>query len=67
MVEKRLVGRSVVERLVGSLVVIVMDVTGNGRSPGNIKGPFLNAECNLLESRGWKLNKVTDLWMPPGG
>jgi len=30
VVEKRLVGRSVVERLVGSLVVIVMDVTGNG-------------------------------------
>jgi RHS repeat-associated protein len=34
-------------------------------SVGNNGGMYLNAERNLLETRGWKLDKSTSLWMPP--
>jgi len=34
-------------------------------SPGDIKGQFLNAERNLLESRGWKFDTKTNFWNPP--
>jgi hypothetical protein len=34
-------------------------------SPGNTGGMFLNAERNLLESRGWTFNLSTNFWMPP--
>jgi hypothetical protein len=36
-------------------------------SPGNTGGMFLNAERNLLESRGWTFDSATNFWMPPGG
>ncbi len=26
---------------------------------------FLNAERNLLKSRGWRFNAGSDAWMPP--
>jgi hypothetical protein len=35
-------------------------------SPGNIKGQFLNAERNLLQDHGWKFDKKTNYWVPPG-
>jgi len=35
-------------------------------SPGDVRGPFLNAERALLEDRGWTFNPGTNLWMPPG-
>jgi len=47
----------------------------NGRpirdaSPGELtsskKGPFLNAERKLLKSRGWRFNRTSCLWLPPG-
>ena len=43
---------------------------GNGKpirdaSPGDTTGQFLNAERNLLESRGWTFDKSTSFWNPP--
>jgi hypothetical protein len=35
-------------------------------SPGNNGGMYLNAERNLLESRGWKYDAATGYWKPPG-
>jgi hypothetical protein len=34
-------------------------------SPNDVTGVFLNAERNLLQSRGWVFDKQTNLWMPP--
>ena len=34
-------------------------------SPLDNDGIFLNAERNLLASRGWKFDRITSLWMPP--
>ena len=34
-------------------------------SPGDTSGQFLNAERNLLESRGWTFDKSTNYWNPP--
>jgi hypothetical protein len=34
-------------------------------SPGNVGGMYLNAERNLLESRGWNYNSSTGYWHPP--
>ena len=34
-------------------------------SIGDTRGVYLNAERNLLESRGWQLDKSASLWMPP--
>jgi hypothetical protein len=34
-------------------------------SPGNVGGMYLNAERNLLESRGWLYNSSTGYWKPP--
>jgi hypothetical protein len=36
-------------------------------SPGHMRGPFLNAERNLLRDRGWTFDAQTKLWMPPKG
>lgn len=36
-------------------------------SPNDVTGVFLNAERNLLRSRGWVFDKQTNLWMPPKG
>jgi RHS repeat-associated protein len=39
-------------------------------SPGDMEGLFLNAERNLLESRGWhdwRTDALTTSWLPPGG
>jgi len=35
-------------------------------SPGNVGGMYLNAERNLLESRGWNYNSSTGYWNPAG-
>jgi hypothetical protein len=35
-------------------------------SPGETGGQFLNAERNLLNTRGWKFDTKTNYWMPPG-
>ena len=35
-------------------------------SPGDVGGMYLNAERNLLESRGWQYNSATGYWHPPG-
>lgn len=34
-------------------------------SPGDKRGQFLNAERNLLENRGWTLDKGSNYWNPP--
>ncbi len=34
-------------------------------SPKNNNGQYLNAERNLLESKGWNFDKSTNLWMSP--
>ncbi len=34
-------------------------------SPGDKRGQFLNAERNLLESRGWTFDKSSSFWNPP--
>ena len=34
-------------------------------SSGDKTGQFLNAERNLLESRGWRFDKSTNFWNPP--
>jgi hypothetical protein len=34
-------------------------------SPGNTKGPFLNAERDLLRDRAWTFDSKTNYWMPP--
>ena len=34
-------------------------------SPGDTRGQFLNAERNLLESRGWTFDKSSNYWNPP--
>jgi len=34
-------------------------------SPNDTGGVFLNAERNLLRSRGWTFDPETNLWMPP--
>lgn len=34
-------------------------------SPGDTGGQFLNAERNLLQSRGWTYDAETSFWMPP--
>lgn len=34
-------------------------------SPGDTGGMFLNAERNLLESRGWQFDPKTNYWNPP--
>jgi len=34
-------------------------------SPGNTGGQFLNAERNLLQSRGWRFNAENNMWTPP--
>jgi RHS repeat-associated protein len=34
-------------------------------SPGDTSGQFLNAERNLLDSRGWNFDKSTNFWNPP--
>ena len=34
-------------------------------SPGDMKGPFLNAERHLLQDRGWKFDSHTNYWNPP--
>ncbi|MBV1881333.1 MAG: hypothetical protein KUG82_06850 [Pseudomonadales bacterium] len=34
-------------------------------SPGDTSGQFLNAERNLLESRGWSFDNSTNYWNPP--
>jgi hypothetical protein len=34
-------------------------------SPGNVGGMYLNAERNLLQSRGWHYNSATGYWNPP--
>ncbi len=34
-------------------------------SPGDKRGQFLNAERNLLESRGWIFDKSSSFWNPP--
>ena len=34
-------------------------------SSGDTSGQFLNAERNLLESRGWTFDKPTNYWNPP--
>ena len=34
-------------------------------SPGDKRGQFLNAERNLLESRGWTFDKGSSFWNPP--
>ena len=49
---------------------VLRDEMGRGlpirdASPGDIKGQFLNAERNLLESRGWKFDTQTNFWNPP--
>jgi RHS repeat-associated protein len=36
-------------------------------SPGDTGGQFLNAERNLLQSRGWTFDSSTNYWMPPIG
>jgi len=36
-------------------------------SPGDLRGMYLDAERNLLESRGWTFDKATNFWMPPKG
>jgi len=46
------------------------EAMGQGRpirdaSRGDDEGFFLNAERNLLENHGWKLNEATNYWMPP--
>jgi hypothetical protein len=33
-------------------------------SPGNVGGMHLNAESNLLQSRGWDYNSSTGYWNP---
>ena len=35
-------------------------------SPGNNGGMYLNAERNLLDSRGWTYDAATGYWHPPG-
>ena len=35
-------------------------------SPGNVGGMYLNAERNLLQSRGWNYNSANGYWNPPG-
>jgi hypothetical protein len=35
-------------------------------SPGNIGGPFLNAERNLLRNHGWRFDDGSGYWLPPG-
>jgi hypothetical protein len=34
-------------------------------SPGDIGGPFLNAERNLLRDRGWTFDSTKNYWFPP--
>jgi hypothetical protein len=34
-------------------------------SPGNVGGMYLNAERNLLQSRGWNYKPSTGYWNPP--
>jgi RHS repeat-associated protein len=34
-------------------------------SVGDNSGEFLNAERNLLQDRGWKLDDITNFWNPP--
>lgn len=34
-------------------------------SPNDTQGAFLNAERNLLDSRGWTFDKPTNFWNPP--
>jgi hypothetical protein len=35
-------------------------------SPSNVGGMYLNAERNLLQSRGWNYNPANGYWNPPG-